>query len=76
MRGIWTTRYRLRDLMVLVTIACVLLAIVKPAIRAFREAAALREQNNLKRIGLALCSYHEPANFAKHLGTAGRNQME
>ena len=70
MRGIGTTRYRLRDLMVLVTVACLLLAIVMPAVRAFREAAALREQNSLKRFRLALCSYHQPIHVAKNHGTA------
>ena len=69
MGGICITSYRLRVLMVLVTIACVLLAIATPAIRAFRDAAALRGQNSLKRIGLALCSYHEPAHLAKRHGT-------
>ena len=59
MRGIWKTRYRFRELMVLVTITCVLLSLLPPAIREIREIRAEAQRaNELKYIRLAQHRYH------------------
>jgi hypothetical protein len=53
-------RFSLRSLLAVVTICCVLLALIFPAIQAAREAARRSNcQNNLKQIGLGLYSFHQ-----------------
>jgi len=52
--------YTLRELLAVVTLFCLLLAIVVPSVRSMRENA-LRSQcsNNLRQTGLSLQNYHD-----------------
>jgi hypothetical protein len=52
--------FTLRELFAVVTIICVLLALLVPLIQASREAARRTQcNNNLKNIGLGLQNYHD-----------------
>jgi prepilin-type processing-associated H-X9-DG protein len=52
--------YTMRELLVVVTLICLLLAIIVPAVRISREASRRAYCNsNLKNIGLALQNYHD-----------------
>ena len=52
--------YTLRELLAVVTIICVVLALLMPMIQASREAARRTQcNNNLKNIGLGLQNYHD-----------------
>jgi hypothetical protein len=52
--------YTMRDLLVVVTLICLLLAIIVPAVRISREASRRAYCNsNLKNIGLAPQNYHD-----------------
>lgn len=53
-------RFTLRSLLAVVTICCVLLALIFPAIQAAREGARRSNcRNNLRQIGLGLTIYHD-----------------
>jgi prepilin-type N-terminal cleavage/methylation domain-containing protein len=52
--------FTMRELLVVVTLICLLLAIIVPAVRISREASRRAYCNsNLKNIGLALQNYHD-----------------
>ncbi len=52
--------YTLRELLAVVTLLCLLLAIIVPSVRSAREnAQRLQCSNNLKQTGLSLQNYHD-----------------
>lgn len=52
-------RFSLRDLLIVVTVVCILFALLMPLMQAAREAARRMScSNNLKQLGLAIHNYH------------------